>query len=262
MLTSPSSDEEKRSPKSIEGHEESYDRAWSAAVPTTPDRAADVGRATSSRTSPCAGGRSARRSRQVAGRVRVSLRPHPGETLGLVGESGCGKSTTGRLHAAADPTRRRAVVFEGAATSPAPRRGSVSSVSGLQIVFQDPYASLNPRKTTERASAEALRVHPGMTGEGRRPSCRPARPRRPVARARRRYPHEFSGGQRQRIGIARALALEPKLIVLDEPVSALDVSIQAGVVNLLEELQDELGLTYLFIAHDLSVVRHISDRVA
>ncbi len=183
------------------------------------------------------------------------------ETLGLVGESGCGKSTTGRLALRLlDPTSG-AIRFEGAPVESMRGRELRALRRRMQIVFQDPYASLDPRMRVQDILAEPLVIQ-GRRGE--------AGDRVPELLAMvgldgehaNRFPHEFSGGQRQRIGIARALALEPDLIVLDEPVSALDVSIQAQVLNLLEELQERLSLAYLFIAHDLSVVRHISDRVA
>jgi oligopeptide transport system ATP-binding protein len=186
-----------------------------------------------------------------------------GETLGLVGESGCGKSTTGRsviqLHR---PTAGR-VLFEGVNLCDLDARGLKGIRRDLQMIFQDPYASLNPRMTVGDIIGEPLRVH--RLFEGKR---RPERVQELMEvvgldpRYVRRYPHEFSGGQRQRIGIARAIACEPKFIVCDEPISALDVSIQAQIINLLGDLQNELGLTYLFIAHDLAAVRHISDRVA
>lgn len=193
----------------------------------------------------------------------VSFEIHEGETLGLVGESGCGKSTTGRtilqLHRATSGK-----VFYGdvdlTETSDDKMRGYRRD---LQIIFQDPYASLNPRMTVGSIIAEPLEVHKIGTKKERR-----ERVKELLALVGlnpyfiNRYPHEFSGGQRQRIGVARALALNPKFIVCDEPIAALDVSIQAQVVNLLEELQEQFGLTYLFIAHDLSMVRHIADRTA
>ncbi|MDQ2650519.1 MAG: ATP-binding cassette domain-containing protein [Actinomycetota bacterium] len=193
----------------------------------------------------------------------VSLAVARGETLGLVGESGCGKSTTGRMLLDLIPPSEGTVEFAGQTVTGMRGRRRTEMRRRFQIVFQDPYSSLNPRMTVGAALSEPLKVHRGW--DRTRVDQRVHELLDLVglsAEHANRFPHEFSGGQRQRVGIARALTLEPELIVLDEPVSALDVSIQAGVVNLLERLQDELGLAYVFIAHDLSIVRHISDRVA
>jgi oligopeptide transport system ATP-binding protein len=194
----------------------------------------------------------------------VSFDVFKGETLGLVGESGCGKSTTGRTVLQLYKPTEGSVVFEGkelTTLSPAELR---KTRRRMQMIFQDPFASLNPRMSVGNIVSEPLRIHKVIDGKAElqeyvehlleRVGLNPYYVNR--------YPHEFSGGQRQRIGIARALALRPSFIVADEPISALDVSIQAQVVNLLEELQEEFNLTYLFIAHDLSMVRHICDRVA
>ena len=192
----------------------------------------------------------------------VSFSVAKSKTLGVVGESGCGKSTTGRVVLGLIPATSGSVKFEGEEIVGRSARSLRPMRQKMQIVFQDPYASLNPRMTVQGIIEEPMRIH------GLNKGTRRARVHELMELCHlkpefaNRYPHEFSGGQRQRIGIARCLSLNPDLIVLDEPVSALDVSIQAGVVNLLEDLQDELGLAYVFIAHDLSVVRHICDDVA
>ncbi|HEX7267217.1 MAG TPA: dipeptide ABC transporter ATP-binding protein [Streptosporangiaceae bacterium] len=193
----------------------------------------------------------------------VSFEVRPGETLGLVGESGCGKSTLARCIARLYELTSGSITFDGRDISRMPRRGLRPVRRGMQIVFQDPYASLNPRKRVGTIISDPLRIHRrGSRDEIKRQVRQLLELVGLSPEHVNRYPHEFSGGQRQRIGVARALALHPKLIIADEPVSALDVSIRAQVINLLDDLQDELSLTYIFIAHDLGVVRHVSDRIA
>ena len=193
----------------------------------------------------------------------VSFDIEPGKTVGLVGESGSGKTTVGRTIVKLTPATSGRVLYEGCDVLPMSEAEFRPLRKDMQMIFQDPFGSLNPRMTIRAILAEPLEIHfPEMTKDERRE--RVAELLRLVglpADAMGRYPHEFSGGQRQRIGIARALAVKPKFIVCDEPVSALDVSVQAQIVNLLQDLQEQLGIAYLFIAHDLAVVKHVSDHV-
>lgn len=205
--------------------------------------------------------------RRVVGHVQavedISFTIRKGETLGIVGESGCGKSTTGRTILRLLDKTGGEVYYNGKEVFELSKEEMVKLRTKMQIVFQDPYSSLNPRKTVAQIVGEALVEH-GLANKGKDVNDKVSEVIEKCGLAPyhiRRYPHEFSGGQRQRIGIARALALNPEFIVCDEPVSALDVSIQSQVINLLMDLQQDMGLTYLFISHDLSVVKHISDRI-
>ena len=222
---------------------------------------------------PVTGGVFARKIGEVRAVDGVSFTLERGETLGLVGESGCGKSTVGRAVINILRSMSHGVDISGKVLYH--HKNGVVDLAGLsrsqmrpyrsdiQMIFQDPYSSLNPRMTVNQIVEEPLKIHTKDTGQGRRRKVAELLGKVGLtAEQSNRYPHEFSGGQRQRIGIARALATNPQIIIADEPVSALDVSIQAQVINLMEDLQDEFQLSYLFIAHDLSVVRHISDRIA
>jgi oligopeptide/dipeptide ABC transporter ATP-binding protein len=205
--------------------------------------------------------------KQTIGQVRavdgVSFALAPGETLGLVGETGCGKSTLARCIAGLHPVTSGLVRFDGDDITNLPRRRMRPYRRDIQVIFQDPYGSLNPRRRVGSIIADPLVIHRVQSGQELRRTVQDLMERVGLNPEHyNRFPAEFSGGQRQRIGVARALALRPRLIICDEPVSALDVSIQAQILNLLKDLQDEFGLTYLFIAHDLSVVRHVSDRIA
>ncbi len=212
---------------------------------------------------PIRGGMLSRRSGAVRAVDGVSFALAPGETLGLVGESGCGKTTVARLVLRLEPPTAGSIHFDGVDLLALSSRALRAKRRELQIVFQDPMSSLNPRMTVGEILAEPLRVHGLASGAALDERVASLLEQVGIPPSwRQRYPHEFSGGQRQRIGVARAIALGPKLVVCDEAVSALDVSVQAQVLNLLLALREQLGLAYLFISHDLSVVRHVSDRVA
>ncbi|QLL25275.1 dipeptide ABC transporter ATP-binding protein [Actinobacteria bacterium IMCC26103] len=192
----------------------------------------------------------------------ISLEIIEGETLGIVGESGCGKSTLGRMIVRLEEPTNGSIIFEGRDLAKESNRALRSIRKRLQMIFQDPYASLNPRRQIGKIVEEPLRIHGFKKAERRAIALDLLNKVGLDENSYEKYPHEFSGGQRQRVVIARALALKPRLVVADEPVSALDVSIQAQVLNLFKDIQKELGLTYIFIAHDLGVVRHVSDRIA
>ena len=210
-----------------------------------------------------AGGFAARRGPHVAAVDRVSLSVAPGETLALVGESGCGKSTTGRLLLGLEPPSSGSVQFDGRNIQALGQRGLRALRKRMQMVFQDPYGSLNPRFSVRRTLAEPLRIHLKLSGPGLEKRIGELLESVGLESAHAgHYPHEFSGGQRQRVAIARAISVEPDFMVADEPVSALDVSIQGQIIRLLMELRSRLGMAMLFISHDLAVVRQVSDRVA